>query len=305
MRDSSQTSVSEQDIREELALLLQSSTFQQSRRLARFLRFTVERAISGKLEDLKEYTIGVEVYDRQPTYNPSLDSIVRSEARRLRTKLKEYYQGEGKDRRVFIYYRLGSYIPLFKETESLIDAHSSSVTTLHVAAARTARPLVAVLPFANLSETPAALAFGRGIADDLIHLLSTTGNYRVMAASTVTPLVAQGVDVTTLASRLGIDIAVEGAVRQENARFRITSGFVDAEGYKLSSHRFEACVEPDQIFTAQEQIAVELADRLSVLLKPRISGFLRSVRTLGEAALGRRDQAQQDGDCSRNLITVS
>jgi hypothetical protein len=63
---------------------------------------------------LKEYLIGTEVYDRQPSYNPSEDSIVRSEARRLRSKLKEYYDSMGKDDSVFIYYRPGSYVPVFR-----------------------------------------------------------------------------------------------------------------------------------------------------------------------------------------------
>ena len=46
---------------------------------------------------LKEYLIGTEVYERNSSYHPSEDSIVRSEARRLRSKLKEYYDSVGKD----------------------------------------------------------------------------------------------------------------------------------------------------------------------------------------------------------------
>ena len=83
--------VSEQAIREELSRVLQSSTFAQSDRLGRFLRFTVETTLAGEAETLKEYLIGTEVYERNSSYHPSEDSIVRSEARRLRSKLKEYY----------------------------------------------------------------------------------------------------------------------------------------------------------------------------------------------------------------------
>ena len=84
-------SLPEQDVRAELARLLQSSVFAQSDRLGRFLRFAIENALAGKTDALKEYVIGTEVYDRKPPYHPSQDSIVRTEARRLRTKLKEYY----------------------------------------------------------------------------------------------------------------------------------------------------------------------------------------------------------------------
>ena len=66
---------------------------------------------------MKEYLIGTEVYERKPPYHPGEDSIVRSEARRLRRKLKEYYESDGKDDPVLIYYRPGSYVPIFSFRE--------------------------------------------------------------------------------------------------------------------------------------------------------------------------------------------
>jgi hypothetical protein len=106
--------IDEQAIRKELERLLQSPIFVQSDRLARFLRFTVEITLAGEGATLKEYLIGTEVYDRRPPYHPSVDSIVRSEARRLRNKLRQYYESAGKDDPVFIYYRTGSYVPAFR-----------------------------------------------------------------------------------------------------------------------------------------------------------------------------------------------
>jgi hypothetical protein len=109
-----ESNISEQEIREEVSRVLGSSIFVQSDRLSRFLRFTVETTLSGKAETLKEYLIGTEVYDRRPPYHPSADSIVRSEARRLRSKLKQYYESAGKEDPVFIYYRRGNYVPVFR-----------------------------------------------------------------------------------------------------------------------------------------------------------------------------------------------
>src|SRR5579872_2703728 len=106
--------ISEQAIREELSRVLQSSMFAQSDRLSRFLRFTVETTLAGEAATVKEYLIGTEVYERNSSYHPSEDSIVRSEARRLRTKLKEYYDSVGTCDPVQIYYRPGSYVPVFR-----------------------------------------------------------------------------------------------------------------------------------------------------------------------------------------------
>ena len=111
--------ISEEAIREALSRILESAMFIQSDRLSRFLRFTVETTLAGESDMLKEYLIGTEVYDRKPPYHPSADSIVRSEARRLRGKLKEYYESVGKDDPVLIHYRPGSYVPAFRHQSSL------------------------------------------------------------------------------------------------------------------------------------------------------------------------------------------
>jgi hypothetical protein len=115
----SREDVSEEAIREQLSRIVESAIFAQSERLSRFLRFTVETTLAGGADQLKEYLIGTEVYDRKPPYHPNVDSIVRSEARRLRSKLKDYYESYGKADLVFIYYRIGSYVPVFRRQRSI------------------------------------------------------------------------------------------------------------------------------------------------------------------------------------------
>ena len=84
------------DVRHQLDRLLASSGFANAGRMSRFLKFVVEKTLAGESERLKEYVIGIEVFDRDASYDPRLDSIVRVEAARLRTKLAEYYAGEGR-----------------------------------------------------------------------------------------------------------------------------------------------------------------------------------------------------------------
>jgi hypothetical protein len=132
--------VSEEAIREQLSRILESTVFAQSERLSRFLRFTIEMTLAGDGEQLKEYLIGTEVYDRKPPYHPNVDSIVRSEARRLRSKLKEYYESAGKNDPVLVSYRIGSYSPVFQRQRSrpafriAADRTLSEVLTEHLVA---------------------------------------------------------------------------------------------------------------------------------------------------------------------------
>src|SRR5262245_62715562 len=83
-------------LRRQLERVLASPGFARSERLSRLLRFVVERHLEGRDTELKESLIAIEVFGRQPDYDPKLDSIVRSEAARLRSRLIEYYVGAGK-----------------------------------------------------------------------------------------------------------------------------------------------------------------------------------------------------------------
>jgi TolB-like protein len=102
------------DVRRQLDRLLASSGFTNAGRMSRFLRFVVERTLAGEGERLKEYVIGIEVFDRETDYDPRVDSIVRVEAARLRTKLTEYYAGEGRGDSIVLSLPKGGYSPVIK-----------------------------------------------------------------------------------------------------------------------------------------------------------------------------------------------
>jgi len=102
-------------VRAELQAILSSRAFAHSERLRRFLRFAVEQVIEGRGDRLKEYHIGLEVFDRPESYDPRIDPIVRVEASRLRTKLREYYSSEGRRADILIDLPKGSYVPVFRQ----------------------------------------------------------------------------------------------------------------------------------------------------------------------------------------------
>ena len=101
-------------LRQELEKVLSSPLFTRSERLSRFLRFVVEKTLQGQSETLKEYLLAVEVFDKKESYEPGVDTIVRVEASRLRNKLREYYDSEGREDPFRIDLPKGSYVPVFK-----------------------------------------------------------------------------------------------------------------------------------------------------------------------------------------------
>ena len=243
--------VSEEAIRDELCRILDSSIFIQSNRLSRFLRFTVETTLEAKAETLKEYLIGTAVYNRGPSYHPTEDSIVRTEARRLRRKLQEYYESVGKDDPVFIYYRPGSYVPFFRSQRSQ-DGQATGANAGQRKLFIEGR--VAVLPFLDASRSALSSACAQFVTDELIHALVRTDGLRVTAASSVAPLLAQGLDIPSLARKLDVQIIFEGTVYENNNQLRIMSRVVNADGFQIWSERFETERDPEDLFKVSERI---------------------------------------------------
>jgi len=103
-----------QEVRDHLDRLVADDLFANAARLYRFLHFTVDSKLSGREAQVKEYVIGREVFDRKDDYDPRLDPIVRVEARRLRAKLTEYYEGPGRAEPLRLEYPRGTYVPVVK-----------------------------------------------------------------------------------------------------------------------------------------------------------------------------------------------
>jgi hypothetical protein len=110
-------------------------------RLMQFFRFVVASTLGGEAMHLKETTIGVAVFGRAPDYDPKVDTIVRSQAWRLRSKLKKYYDAEGLNESIVIELPIGHYVPTFRLREaSTADLPVKSDAPGGVAPASSNRP---------------------------------------------------------------------------------------------------------------------------------------------------------------------
>src|SRR6476469_9075747 len=101
-------------VRQQLRRILASPGFCRNERLTRFLTFAVEQHLEGKAGEIKESVIAMEVFGRGADHDPKQDSIVRTEASRLRARLNEYYLGDGKNDALVIELPKGGYTPVFR-----------------------------------------------------------------------------------------------------------------------------------------------------------------------------------------------
>jgi TolB-like protein/Flp pilus assembly protein TadD len=242
-----------------LEKILAHRLFVRSERMGRFLRFAVERTLAGQAEELKEYLIGVEVFDRRQSYDPRIDPIVRVEARRLRAKLRAYYDGDGRADSVMIEFARGSYAPRFH-----LKAAPAPVS---LSAPRDEQGLIttAVLPFANLSPSPENEYFSDGLTEELIHALTKVPGMRVVAWTSAARMRGRQEDILTIRRQLQVGTVLTGSVRISGSTLRVRAQLIDTEtGLYLWSETFDR--EMQEVFAIQEEIAGAIVRTLRVQL---------------------------------------
>lgn len=244
--------------------ILASPMFVQAERQRRFLHYVVTETLAGRAEKLKGYTIGVEVFDREQSFDPAVDAIVRVEAARLRAKLREYYDGEGRTDPVRFELPKGNYaIHIELQGEKSPQAQSSGATALPQPIED--RPSLAVLPFTNMSNDPEQEYFADGITDSLITEMSRLSGLFVISrqSSFIYKRVAKRAEEIGL--ELGVRYLLEGSVQRSGEWVRITAQLIDAvSGAHVWAERYDR--ELKDIFVLQDDVTRCIATVLQVKL---------------------------------------
>jgi hypothetical protein len=112
-----ETEAERKAIREQLDRILSSPLFRNSKRYPSLLRFVVERSLEGQPGHLKERTLGVEVFGREPDYDTNVDPVVRTSAVEIRKRIAQYYQEAGHEAEIRIDFPAGTYLPEFRHPQ--------------------------------------------------------------------------------------------------------------------------------------------------------------------------------------------
>jgi serine/threonine-protein kinase len=168
--------------------------------------------MAGRSDEIKQYLLGIHVFDRRPDYDPGLDPIVRVEARRLRSKLETYYQTAGRNARVRIELPKGAYIPRFG---------SPDVPHREIASA------LAVLPISNSSRHPDHDSLCEGITQEIIHAITRATRLRVVAWQYSARLPVRELEISSVGHELGVSHVLCGALRVGGARIRLLAHLIE------------------------------------------------------------------------------
>jgi TolB-like protein len=293
-------------VRAQLNRVLADPRFTRSERHSRFLRYSVEKTLVGKGDELKEYVIAMEVYGKPASYDPSVDSIVRVDAARLRSKLLDYYTTNGRDDAVRFEFPRGSYAPVFTAQGSpagsgppripVLEENTAGATPLAIGqpsprigfnrrsvtvgtgllvsslavigwrllkskatSDSQALPSIAVLPFASFSLDRETEAFAAGLTEDVANELSRAGQWRVVARTSTTPFQTRPDSVISIGRQLQVGAVLEGTVRKDGDRLRITAHLVNAmDGYRVWAETYER--ESRQTLGVQAELSQSIAN---------------------------------------------
>jgi len=289
------------DVRRQLDRLLASSGFANAGRMSRFLKFVVERTLAGEGERLKEYVIGVEVFDRDTNYDPRVDSIVRVEAARLRTKLAEYYAGEGRGDTVVLTLPKGGYAavvrldehagalngaPVTNGTASLATRApqiertprlawrswavgalvSAAMGAVIIAWAPSLAPVpalrLAVMPFTPEARTADSEAVALRLTEGVTAGLVRDGRFTVVASSAARAEYSSARRPRDIAAALGADIVVEARITTDGERVRVEARAASGQTeQKLWVRGFAG--DSTDTDALEREIAAAVADALS------------------------------------------
>lgn len=246
------------EITAEVDRVLASKGFANAGRLSRLLRYVVEKTIAGEADQLKEYAVGIEVFDRDEKYDPRLDSIVRVEAGRLRSRLDEYYNGEGAASSIRISLPRGGYVAQFEPraeipppasvAEPLVESRRRAWAAWPLTAGlicavaamvvwlggwnRTpekSAPAVAVLAFEQYSPSADDVALGARLTEGVTTELARLGTVGVASYTSTMQFAGERRPVREIAAALNVNFILEASIEREPGGLLVTTRIVSAD----------------------------------------------------------------------------
>ena len=261
-------------IRDQLNTVLNSVLFTHAERLGRFLKFVVDETLEGRADRLNQFAIAIDVFDRDETFDPSIDAIVRVEAGRLRSRLIEYYAELGRDDPIRIELPKRSYVATFQRPSGS-DAENPAAQAIFERkifsrddlnkSTNLSEPIIAILPFVNMSPDPEQEYFADGVTEDLITDVSNLPGISVISRQSTFAYKGVTATVQQVCEELGANLVLEGSVRKVGNKVRITAQLIEgSNGHHLWAERYDRDFE--NIFDIQDEVSQKIVSACSLQL---------------------------------------
>ena len=245
--------------------IIASRTFRSAAGQRNFLRYAVAETVQGRGHLLKEYSIGIAVFQKKESFDPRLDSIVRTEARKLRARLAKYFESEGKSDPIRIHFPIGRYVPVLSSISREVTSNPVYPNSPHRQALR-----IVVLPFVNRSAEKKDEFFADGLTDELTHAFARVQGLEVVARTSAFQFKGQLIDVREIGRKLNVHAVIEGSVRRSRNRLRIIAQLADAvNGHAVWSGSYDRKLA--DLFAVQQELSAAITGEFGIHFSHRAS----------------------------------
>ena len=240
---------SEETIREQTARILSSDRFKSSKNLTRFLQYIIDKMLEEKHDQIKAYSIGVDVFGRPDSYDARSDSFVRVYGGRLRKELMNYYLNEGKNDPIIISVPTGKYIPVFKESQKPDPDQN---------------PSIGIIVFDKINTGDDHFFLTTGLTEQLIVHLSKFTEINIIGPISRDKISGSIDSYKEIGKIYQTDFILYGSVSSTETRIKAVMNLIEADtGKTIWAKSYVNDLTIEKIFEIQDEISASIASSIS------------------------------------------
>ena len=234
---------------EELERINASNEFHAKPVMQRMLSYLVTEYVEGRSDQIKGYSVGLDVFGQGSDFDPARSAVVRNNAVRLRNLLTTYYLGEGRNNPLRIDIPKGNYVPQ-------VSRNRNNGSIVNGAATDIPQPAIAVLPFNDMANGQNLGYLADGFSHELSDALTKFDDLRVIGMTRRNN--GDGYEVDAVEQ--GIGFLVDGEIQAQGTQIKVNCRLVNtADNSHLWGDSFRFDLEKDDLFDIQEKISGRIA----------------------------------------------
>ncbi|MEP0131900.1 MAG: hypothetical protein ABJJ25_00860 [Eudoraea sp.] len=248
---------------QQLKRVCESMEFRSKPRMKKFLTYVTNEYVEGRADNIKGYSIAVDVFNQQEDFDPDLNALVRINAGRLRRLLRLYYLEEGVDDPIRIEIPKGKYVPKFKAKSNTQESKKPGGDVKAKETVGVLKPRIAVLPFRNLSKKEELEFLCFGIAQELASAAAKYDDLRVKGSLQRPPQESLDKAAFEYFKSEGINYLTDGDIAVFDNKVNIGVRLIDVnENLRMWGEHFKVDLETDNLFDVQTKIAELVASKV-------------------------------------------
>ncbi len=257
-----------EEVYEHLRKVIADPVFLVSKVLTNFLTYIVSETVEGRTNQLKEYSIGISVLNREHHFRPQKDGVVRVHASRLRRALKLYYEEAGKSDSMRIYVPKGSYVPDFYERDSYTDIYNRSfnfIEDIQHLNHRNHKLQTGVLPFYCFPQTTMVMSFASGFTSCLSTELVNLRNLSVIAVHVTNEFSEKSFYMKDIVKKTSAEYLFTGNIQYHANRMRVNIQLVYTHTMEqVWGQTYNRVIDDNNLFEIQDEIVKAVITEMEV-----------------------------------------